>query len=237
MMLHPTIAKLILNTPSFIIKPISRFISGLYLSKYANIKVIDKDKIESIKEPVIFVSNHLSNSDGLVLNRVLKRFKPYFVAGVKLSSNPISRIGLEAVKIIPIHPNTPDMDAIRKCIEKIREGQSILIFPEGTRSRTGKMIQGKKGVVLIAKKTGVPVIPIGITGTEKLMPINDNNMAKEKFNHADVTVRIGEAIYLPDKLEAGGKGNYNERCLDIIMTNIAKLLPEEYKGIYGSVKE
>lgn len=116
---------------------------------------------------------------------------------------------------------------------KIKEGKSILIFPEGTRSRTGKMIEGKKGVVLIAKKTGVNIVPIGITGSENLMPINDNDMSKEKFNYANVKINIGRPFALPDKSLHEEKDNYNENCLNIIMNKIAELLPEEYRGVYG----
>ncbi|MCX7884881.1 MAG: 1-acyl-sn-glycerol-3-phosphate acyltransferase [Caloramator sp.] len=233
-MINSKAANIILNTPSFILKPFSKIIIDYYINKYANIEVHGIENIKKINEPVIFVCNHLSNSDGLILNKILKKFKPYFVAGVKLASNPVSRIGLEAVNIIPIHPNTPDTDALRKCIEKIKEGKSILIFPEGTRSRTGKMIEGKKGVVLIAKKTGAKIVPLGLTGTEKLMPINDKDMAREKFIHANVKVNIGAPFYLPEKDIKEDKENYNEKCLNIIMTKIAQLIPYEYRGVYSN---
>lgn len=231
-MINSKIASFILNAPSWIIKPISRMVTSFYIDKYAKIEVSNYRNLDKIEEPVIFVCNHLSNSDGLLLNKVLKRFKPYFVAGVKLASNPVSRIGLEAVNIIPIHPNTPDTEALRKCIEKIKEGKSVLIFPEGTRSRTGKMIEGKKGVVLIAKKTGVKIVPLGIIGSEKLMPINDNDMSKEKFNYANVKINVGEPFMLPEKLN-DEKDSYNEKCLNMIMIKIAELLPEEYRGVYA----
>lgn len=231
-MINKKAANIILNAPSFIIKPFSKMITDYYINKYARIEIDGIENLKNLEQPVIFVSNHLSNSDGLILNRVLKKFKPFFVAGVKLASNPVSRIGLEAVNIIPIHPNTPDTEALRKCIEKIKEGKSILIFPEGTRSRTGKMIEGKKGVVLIAKKTGAKIVPLGLTGTEKLMPINDKDMSTEKFTNANVKVTIGEPFYLPDKSIEDEKEKYNEKCLNIIMMKISHLLPNEYRGIY-----
>jgi 1-acyl-sn-glycerol-3-phosphate acyltransferase len=231
-MLSPMIAKIILKMPSSIMKPISKIITNTYINKYANIKIIDEENLKLINEPVIFVANHLSNSDGLVLNKVLRKFNPYFVAGVKLNSNPISRIGIEAVNTIPIRPNSADIEALKKCIEKIKEGKNILIFPEGTRSRMGQMIEGKKGIVLIAKKSGAPIVPIGITGTEKLMPINDNDMEKEKFYHADVTVKIGKPFYLPEKEKEENKELHTDKCLNIIMKSIAELLPDKYRGVY-----
>lgn len=231
-MVNPFIAKIILSAPPFLMKPFSKFITRKYIDKYAKIKVVNGDMLRELEEPVIFASNHLSNSDGLVLNRVLEKFNPYFVAGIKLKESPVSRIGLEAVNTIPIHPNTPDIDAVKKCIKKINSGKSVLIFPEGTRSRTGQMIKGKKGVVLIAKKAEKPVIPIGITGTEKLMPINDSNMEKEGFHFAEVTVTFGKPLYIPKKEDMKPGEDYYEFCLEMVMKSISELLPEKYRGEY-----
>lgn len=227
-MITSYMAKALLKMPSFIVKPASRIIVNKYLDKYAKITVKNGEIIDNIKSPVIFVCNHLSNADGLVLNRVLKKIEPYFIAGVKLNSTPVSRIGLEAVNIIPIQPNSADLDSIKSSISKIKEGKSILIFPEGTRSRSAKLMDGKKGVVLLAKKCKVPIVPLGIVGTEKLMPINDENMGSEKFDYAEVQVIIGEPFLLPEKTREEGNDDYNEKCLKQIMKSIERLLPLEY---------
>ena len=138
----------------------------MYLKKYANIKVLGKENIENINGPVIYICNHLSNSDGLVLEKVLRDKNVTFVAGMKLSNNPLTNLGMSIVKSISIKPNSADKDAISAIIKAVKAGESIFIFPEGTRSRTGKMIEGKKGVILISKVTKVPVIPVALWGTE-----------------------------------------------------------------------
>lgn len=231
-MLNPIIKKLINWLPSSVMKPVSKFIINTYLNKYANIIIENGDELNKTNGPVIIVGNHLSNSDGLVLNKVLKNIDPYFLAGVKLNKNPASRIGIEAIKVIPIHPNTPDIEAIRTCVEKVKSGSSIFMFPEGTRSRTAELMEGKKGVILIARKCGIPIIPIGMAGTEKLLPINDNDMGDEIFQKADVHVNIGKAFYLPEREKGEDKEAYNEKCINTIMKNIAVLIPSEYRGIY-----
>lgn len=231
-MLHPIAIKAINMLPPSLIKKIADRIIDNYLNKYANITIENKEILKKLDGPVVFVSNHLSNSDGLVLNRVLKEKDPYFVAGVKLTKNSLSRIGFEAFKTIAIQPNTADIEAMKKCIETVKEGNSIFIFPEGTRSRTGALMEARKGVILIAKKCGVPIVPIGVSGTEILMPINDKDMGKEIFQHADVQVSFGEPFYLPEKEKGEDKEEYNEKCINSIMGNIAKLLPEDYRGIY-----
>lgn len=73
-MISSKCAQIIINAPSWIMKPISKMITNYYINKYAKIEICNYDNLEHIKEPVIFVCNHLSNSDGLILNKVLKNF-------------------------------------------------------------------------------------------------------------------------------------------------------------------
>jgi 1-acyl-sn-glycerol-3-phosphate acyltransferase len=93
----------------------------------------------------------LSNADGLVLNRVLRLTDPTFVAGVKLSENSVTNIGMNVVKTTHIVPDSADHEGLKKIIRLVKSGENILIFPEGTRSRTGSMIKAKKGILLIAR--------------------------------------------------------------------------------------
>jgi 1-acyl-sn-glycerol-3-phosphate acyltransferase len=231
-MIHPMVVKAINYLPTPVIKSIANRLINKYLNKYANITVENQEVLDKIKGPVIIVGNHLSNSDALILNRVTKKLDPYFVAGVKLTNNSLSRIGYVAFKTIQIQPNSADIEAMKKCIERVKNGNSIFIFPEGTRSRNGALMEARKGVILIAKKCGVPILPIGMAGTEKLMPINTDDMGKESFHNADVHVNIGEPFYLPEKEKGEDKDTYNDKCMNTIMKNIAVLLPEKYRGVY-----
>ena len=204
------------------------------LKKYAKIQVEGYENIESAEKPVIFISNHLSNADGLVLNKVLEKEDATFVSGVKLSNNSFTRLGVLAVKTTPIVPNSPDKDGIKKIVGILKSGNSIVVFPEGTRSRNGSMIQAKSGILLLQRLSKATVIPIGLSGTEMLMPINDENMGKEKFHQAVVTVKIGEPIQVPNKEKEETKKEYEERVLNQLMISIAALLPEKYRGVYGT---
>lgn len=218
--------------PKPIVKILSRSILKQYLNKYANIEVIGAENLKKVKKPAIFISNHLSNSDALVLNHILKGQDLTFVAGIKLSKNPITNIGIMIIKTTPIKPNCPDKDGIKKIISIVKDGNNVLLFPEGTRSRTGGMIEAKKGILLIAKLTKAEIVPIGIRGTEKLLPIDRNDMAAESFHYADVKVKIGKPFLLPVKEKDEDRKDYEERAMNYIMKNIANLLPESYRGIY-----
>ena len=233
-MLSPTTVKIINMLPEDFLIKIGKKIANRYVNKYANLKVEGLENIDEVKKPRIFVCNHLSNSDGLVLNKILKeKSDPYFIAGVKLSNDPITNIGTKIVKNIAIKPNSADKDAITKVVKALKSGEDILIFPEGTRSRTGAMIEGKKGILLFARMAKAEIIPIGMSGTDKLLPISENgNMGGEKWQNADVTVNIGNKIEFPPKEKNEDRHEYDDRCMDILMRSIAKLLPEQYRGVY-----
>ena len=224
---------LIQYLPKGMVVFISKNIAGRYINKYANIELTGKENLQSIQKPIIFICNHLSNSDGLILNKVLKKQDLTFVAGVKLTNDPVTNLGMNIVKTIRIKPNSADKDALTKVIKTIKEGNNVIIFPEGTRSRTGNMIEGKKGVLLIAKITKAIIIPIGLSGTEKLLPINEKgNMSSENFNYAEVKVNIGKPVHLVEKDPEEDRHLYDDRALKDLMRNIALLLPEEQRGVY-----
>ena len=233
-MLSPTLVKVINVLPESLVVKITKIIVNKYFRKYANIKVEGIEKVEKVEGPKIFICNHLSNADGLILDKILKeKYDPIFVAGIKLSNDPITRLGTMMVKNVGIKPNSADKEAITKIVKLVRGGENIMIFPEGTRSRTGSMIEGKKGILLIARLTKASIIPIGMTGTEILLPINKNgDMGGEKFNYSDVNIKFGEPVSLPVKEKEEDKHAYDERCMEYIMKSIANLLPEKYRGVY-----
>jgi len=219
-MISKAMVKLISKMPQGMFIFFSRRVMNHYVNKYADIKVNGFENIEKCKKPIIFVGNHLSNSDGLVLNKVLKDYD-------------ITNMGVNIVKNITIKPNTADKQALTKVVNTLKDGNNVFIFPEGTRSRKASMIEAKRGVVLIARLTKATIIPIGTTGTEKLLPINKGgDMSHETFNYAKVNVNIGEGFNLPSKNSEEGKHEYEDRILNYIMTSIACLLPEEYRGVY-----
>ncbi|PTL83098.1 1-acyl-sn-glycerol-3-phosphate acyltransferase [Vitiosangium sp. GDMCC 1.1324] len=184
--------------------------------------------------PCLFICNHLSNADGFTLDRALRPRKVFFLAGIKLQTTVMTRLGTEAVDTIFIRPNSADIEPLKRAVETLKAGHSVLIFPEGGRSRTGALIQAKKGASLIARRAGVPVVPVALTGTEKFMPIDDRDMGREQVRRAHLTVRFGTPFRM-DELEAETSGAEDPRqaLTDAMMRRVAKLLPPEYRGVYA----
>lgn len=232
-MISPKLAKLISYLPDNMVRKISNKILKGYIDEYANIRIEGLENINNIEKPILFISNHLSNADALIIDNVLKEQDITFVAGIKLSNNPLTNLGLKITKTITIKPNTADKEAISNIIKTLKDGNNVLIFPEGTRSRNASLIEGKKGVVLIQKLSKARVIPIGITGTQKLLPINNKDMGLEKFNYSDININIGKPLdNIPLREKGEKKHDYEDKVLTHFMESIAKLLPKEYQGVY-----
>lgn len=232
-MISTTIAKTINILPNKFVTYISKKVVDKYLKKYANINIEGNENLKGIKIPTIFICNHLSNSDGLVLDKALKEVDPTFVAGVKLSDNAVTSIGMHVIKTTNIKPNTADQDGLKKVIRLAKQGESLLIFPEGTRSRVGSLIEARKGILLIARMTGAPIVPIGLYGTEKLLPIDKGgDMSAETFHYADVHINIGKQFVLPRRAIGQDKNEYEDFATKYIMKKIAELIPENYRGVY-----
>lgn len=217
--------------PESIIRYIGRRASEYLLNKYAKLEVTGSEHLdERIGRPTIFIANHLSNVDGIVLNKVLVKNNVTFIAGRKLSTNPLTSLFLKIVKHILINPDSADKKAIKKALCALNMGESILIFPEGTRSRSGSMLRGKKGFLLLARLSKADIVPIALEGTELLLPVNQRDMGRETLHHATVRVNIGK----PFRLEERNKNcdNWDEECVDTAMMKISQMLKPEYQGVY-----
>lgn len=237
-MMSPKIAKILEILPDSIENYISKKFVDRTMKKYANLTIEGKENLNDIQKPTLFVCNHLSNADVMIVNAAIKEINPTFVAGAKLKSDPVTNLGTKIYKNTSIKPNSPDKEGLKRIIDLIKNGESIMIFPEGTRSREGKMIEGKRGILLIAKLAKVPIVPLALWGTEKMLPINEEGvMNQERFVKSDVHIRIGKQIKMPTKMREEDKKDYDDRAMNYIMGSIAELLPDEYKGFYGEEAE
>ena len=122
------------------------------------------------KGPVVFVSNHQGYADIAITCAALDKFQFGFVAKDDLTKVPFYGKWIGNIRSVFIKRNDSreSLKAISEGIDLIEKGFSLLIFPEGTRSRGGPMGEFKKGSLRLATKPGVPVIPISISGTSRI---------------------------------------------------------------------
>ncbi len=202
-------------------------------TKIAQVEVEGRENLPPLDETVIFICNHLSNIDGPALNTLLRPYDPTFVAGMKLTDDPFTGLFKKVFKSINIKPNSPDKAAMKEILSLLKNKNNVVIFPEGTRSRAGSMIEGKRGILLLAKISKVRIIPLAMTGSEKILPIKDGDMTGEKLHHGKILIKVGEGFSLPDKEVDQEKEDYENQAMSLIMGNIAKMLPKSYQGFYG----
>lgn len=114
---------------------------------------------------LIIVCNHISEMDPPILGFAVPRTVS-FMAKIELFRNRFGRFLMEELKAFPVDRSIADTGALRRAIEILKEGFTVVIFPEGTRSRDGRMLPGKPGISLIASASGAPVVPAFIWGTD-----------------------------------------------------------------------
>lgn len=113
------------------------------------------------EEPVILASNHKSNGDPVFMAGKLKR-QIYFLAKESLFKLPVLGPIYKGLDAIPVNRGKGDSSSLDKCVERLKNGQLVGIFPEGTRSKTGKLGRLRSGVFVIAYESGIPVMPVAL---------------------------------------------------------------------------
>lgn len=174
----------------------------------------------------IIVANHVNLLDSPLLGISLGR-KVHFMAKAQLFASPFYGFMAKQFGAFPVTKGKLDRRAGKKAVELLEQGQALIILPEGTRSKDGKLGEAYPGAALLAVKRGVPIVPVGISGTGNLT-------GKRWFlKRHRITINIGEPFTLTTK---AGRLNKEEtkRLTDEIMKHIAELLPPEYRGRYSA---
>lgn len=186
---------------------------------------VSKEGMENLPQrgPLLIVINHLGDADTPALISSLP-FTPDALGKIELYDLPILGKLMDWYGIIWLHRGRPDKRALRAALDGLAEGRIIIIAPEGRYSLTGALEEGAGGAAFLAYKSGAPILPIAITGTE-----NESVYGHlKKFRRAPVKVRAGKMFRLTEQPSAR-KEAMNEGTSQI-MAALADLLPEKYRG-------
>jgi len=179
--------------------------------------------------PLIVASNHLHNFDPVVIGIALHRnLRP--MSKKELWKTRFSGFVVEFYGAFRVNRGKPDRAALRFAEELLKQGEVLFMFPEGSRSTSGKIEHVLPGAAFVAVRTGALILPVGVSGTQSL-PL-DAKAAKTPHHRgrSHVTVTVGE----PFHLTPGPNGKYDmTAATDEIMRHVAALLPPEYRGIYA----
>ena len=183
--------------------------------------------------PVIFAANHISNADPVILGawltpRLGRRM--HWLAKREIFDWPLVGWMARNGGIHPVDRSTADVEAFKLARRILDEGHPLFVFPEGTRSPDGVLQEAKDGVAMLALRTGAIIVPIGISGSDRVWPRGQ----KLPRPGGRVTVRVGKPFRLTDAFPDGAKGREGKAAATrLIMTRIAELLDPRHRGRYG----
>lgn len=159
---------------------------------------VETNGLENLPEGgFLIASNHVSFIDPPLIGCVIPR-EMYFFARKTLLDNPVLKRVLPYCNVIPVdRDGGGDVGAFKKVFTVLREGHALILFPEGTRSKDGRLGKAQGGAGLIACKTRVPVVPARVFGTGDVLPRGSAIPAR-----ADLAVVFGKPIY-PEEFDPG----------------------------------
>lgn len=188
----------------------------------ARVEVVGREHVPPTG-PLVVVANHTHFVDPPVMGMSLGR-KVLLMAKQELFRVPVIGWIVTHYDAFPVRRGEADRQAMRWALQALEMGQAVGMFPEGTRSRTGEMRSAYPGAALIAVRSGAPVLPIGIDGTDRILP------ALRRGRRATVRVVYGPTFTLQFDEKASGR---LDRATEQMMRRVAELLPEWRRGAYA----
>jgi 1-acyl-sn-glycerol-3-phosphate acyltransferase len=184
--------------------------------------------------PVILASNHLSFIDSVVIPLVVPR-RVVFLAKAEYFTGKglrgaFSRLMFTAIGALPVDRGTQRaaQAALNAALEVLREGEGFGIYPEGTRSRDGRLYRGRTGVGWLSVASGAPVVPVGLIGTNRVQPVGARLVRPFKR----ITVRFGEPVRPQDFLGAPA-AQVRRAITDTVMEQISDMTGQPLAGHYN----
>lgn len=209
---------------------LTNFIVRIYTQITCRIDGIDEFKNFPTQGPLIAIANHTGQIE---VPLIFAHLYPRRVTGwakVEAWDNLFLRWIFGVWGIIPVRRGEADMKALKDALNALKEGKILGIAPEGTRNKTGKLIRAMPGTVIVALKADAPIIPIAHWGGEVYL----KNL--KRLKRTDFHLRVGK----PFKISVDGikmTSEIRQQIADEMMYEIARMLPEEYRGEYNDMSK
>jgi 1-acyl-sn-glycerol-3-phosphate acyltransferase len=211
-----------------------KFIARVFFAPLARLifrpKIIGKRNVPK-QGGVILASNHLSFVDSIVITLVAPRSVSFLAKAEYFTGTGfkgwLSRSFFSGIGAVPVQRGVGQaaQDSLETGKGILDRGDAFAIYPEGTRSLDGRIYRGRTGVAWLALETRAPVVPVALTGTEKLLPIGS-----KVPRLARVTVQFGEPLEFPGESKSG---RARRTATDEVMAAIQKMSGQEIAGVYN----
>ena len=190
---------------------------------------VERIGLENVPQTTTFAiaSNHIGRLDIGLVFAGLDQTEFILPLAEKYKKNPFTHFVGYMMGVIWLDRFNTDFKAIREMMTRIKQGGVLVIAPEGTRSKTGALQEGKPGVAFLAAKAGLSIVPVALYGTEdKVVVDNLKHLRRSHFK------MIGGKSFVLPQLKSGNREEQIKNHTDEIMCHIAALLPEEQRGFY-----
>jgi 1-acyl-sn-glycerol-3-phosphate acyltransferase len=204
------------------LRSIVRFVMNLI----ADVELVGLDKLPPGN--VLLAANHLGRLDTAVLLYAIDREDIIMAIAEKYKNHPLFGAMGRAVDAVWLNRFEADFSALREILARMKKGGLMVIAPEGTRSKTEALQQGKMGVAFLAAKSNYPVLTVSLTGTEDRTVVEN----LKRFRRSKIRAVAGEpfTIEIP---KGSGREQAMRDATDEIMCRLAANLPEKYRGVYA----
>jgi 1-acyl-sn-glycerol-3-phosphate acyltransferase len=206
---------------------IFRFFVRLVLGLIARVEIIGFENMPA--GGFVIAANHIGRLDAALAYYVLDRPDIIMVVAEKYEKYAIFRWLVKLTNGMFVDRFNPDMHAIRETLRRLQQGQVFTITPEGTRSRSGNLLEAKPGGIYLAWKAGVPVLPVAVTGSEDALVVQQ----LKSFKRLDIRIIAGQPFNLPQQAKGRNRDTVMQQYTDEVMCRIAALLPPERRGVYA----
>lgn len=204
-----------------------RFIIRSFFKYFTVLNISGRKKI-SEQGAYIVAANHLGVLDPALVFNILDRQDIILIIAEKYQRNVIFRWLVSSMNAIYIDRFNADIRALKIVIERLQQGDVLVMAPEGTRSRSGSLIEARPGGSYLAAKTGLPVFPVAVTGTEdKGLISNFLHLRRPRIN-----INVGEPLTF-SPVDRKDRQAVLQSYTDEIMCHIAIMLPPSYRGVYA----
>jgi 1-acyl-sn-glycerol-3-phosphate acyltransferase len=177
----------------------------------------------------VIASNHIGRLDAAIAYFLLDRPDIILVVAEKYEKYAFYRWLVKVINGMFIDRQNADIGAIRETLRRLKLGQIFVITPEGTRSKSGNLIEAKPGAIYLAWKAGIPVLPVAVIGTE-------DSVVRDRLKHfkrLQIKAVAGEVFSLPPVIKGRERDAIMQKYTDEVMCRIALLLPPDRRGIYA----
>jgi len=205
---------------------ILRWIIRLVINLIARVEIEHFENIPT-EGGFVIATNHLGRLDAALLFYALEGDYILMIAEKYEHHWLFGPIG-NAMNGIWMDRFNANVGAVRKVLNRMKAGGILAIAPEGTRSKTETMAEGKPGVAYLALKAGLPIVPVGLVGTEDRVVVE----RLKHFKKSEIKIIVGMPFNLPPIQRKNREENL-QQYTDEIMCQIGALLPEKYRGVYA----